>query len=271
MRVTAVGFTPVKGTRHASYDAVVLDEHGPVGDRAFCVVDVPRRRVLRTVQNPSLLAVGARWDGRVLDLVLPSGETASAAPAPSGERVTCDYWGREAALDLLEGPHAALVSSWLGIPVRLAAAPRGAVVYGAPVSVVSLASLRDLAGRLGRPDLVGEAARLRATVVVDTDEPYAEETWAGRTLRLGAATVRVNAPIPRCAVIDLDPATGVASASLLKALAGRSDTLGLGVDAHVVEPGVVRPGDLVDLAPTPPGTGPTGPRRPGAPAPRPGP
>lgn len=253
MRVAAVGFTPVKGMRHASYDAVVLDEHGPVGDRAFCVVDVQRRRVLRTVQNPSLVAVRARWDGRVLDLVLPSGETASAAPVVSGERVTCDYWGREAALDLLDGPHAALVSSWLGFPVRLAAAPRGAVVYGAPVSVVSLASLRDLADRLGRPDLVGEAARLRATVVVDTDEPWAEwawaeEAWAGRTLRLGAATVRVNAPIPRCAVIDLDPATGVASAPLLKALAGRSEALNLGVDAHVVEPGVVRPGDLVEVS-----------------------
>lgn len=268
MRVAAVGFTPVKGMRHASYDAVVLDEHGPVGDRAFCVVDVPRRRVLRTVQNPSLVAVRARWDGQVLDLVLPSGETASAAPILSGERVTCDYWGREAALDLLDGPHAALASSWLGFPVRLAAAPRGAVVYGAPVSVVSLASLRDLADRLGRPDLVGEAARLRATVVVDTDEPYAEEAWAGRTLRLGAATVRVDAPIPRCAVIDLDPATGVVSAPLLKALAGRSDTLDFGVDAHVVEPGVVRPGDLAEVSPR---TGSSGPHRPGAPAPRPGP
>ena len=138
MRVAAVGFTPVKGMRHASYDAVLLGEHGPVGDRAFCLVDVPRRQVLRTVQNPSLVAVRARWDGRVLDLVLPSGETSSAAPTPSGDRITCDYWGRVAALDLLDGPHAALVSSWLGFPVRLAAAPPGAVVYGAPVSVMSL-------------------------------------------------------------------------------------------------------------------------------------
>ena len=251
MRVAAVGFTPVKGMRHTSYDTVVLDEHGPVGDRAFCVVDVPERRVLRTVQNPSLVAVRPRWDGRVLDLVLPSGETASAAPTASGERITCDYWGRQAALDLLDGPHAALVSSWLGVPVRLAAAPPGAVVYGAPVSVVSLASLRDLSDRVGRPDLVREAARLRATVVVDTEEPYVEETWAGRTLRLGAATVRVNAPIPRCAVIDLDPVTGVPSARLLQALAGRPDAasgeLHFGVDAHVVEPGVVRPGDVVEV------------------------
>lgn len=256
MRVAAVGFTPVKGLRHASYDAVVLDEHGPVGDRAFCLVDVPRRRVLRTVQNPSLVAVRARWDGRVLELVLPSGETASAAPTPSGEAITCDYWGREAALDLLDGPHATLISSWLGFPVRLAAAPPGAVVYGAPVSVVSLASLRDLADRLGRPDLPGEAARLRATVALDADEPWverawAEESWAGRTLRLGAATVRVNAPIPRCAVIDLDPVTGVPSARLLGALADRpgaaSGALNLGVDAHVVVPGVVRPGDPAEL------------------------
>ncbi len=116
MRVVAVGFTPVKGTRHASYDAVTLDAHGPVGDRAFCLVDVARRRVLRTVQNPSLLAVRSRWDGRSLQLVLPSGDDATAAPVASGEQVSCDYWGREVALDLLDGPHAALASSYLGTP-----------------------------------------------------------------------------------------------------------------------------------------------------------
>ncbi|MFC4782836.1 MOSC domain-containing protein [Nocardioides sp. MAHUQ-72] len=248
MRVVSVGFAPVKGTRWATYDAVTLDRHGPVGDRAFCLVDVAARQVLRTVQNPTLLAVRSHWDGRVLELALPSGGVASAPAVPSGERVTCDYWGRPADLALLDGPHAALASAWLGRPVRLAAAPRGAVVYGAPVSVVSLASLRILADHVERPDLATAAARLRGTVVIDGDEPFAERTWVGRTLRLGEATVRVHEPIPRCAVIDLDPATGVASAPILKALGSLPRTtpgLDLGVDAHVVEPGVVRPGDSV--------------------------
>ena len=254
MRVTSVGFAPVKGTRHAAYDAVTLGARGPVGDRSFCLVDVPRRRVLRTVQNPSLLAVRSRWDGRSLQLVLPSGEDATAEPVRSGERVTCDYWGRDVELDLLEGPHAALASGYLGADVRLAAAPPAAVVYGAPVSLVSLASVRWLADRLGRPGLLGETARFRATLVVDVgDEPFAEESWAGREIRVGSAGIRVEGPIPRCAVVDLDPATGVPSAGVLRALASRpaapSPDLPFGVDARVVEAGVVRPGDGVEVQP----------------------
>ena len=65
------------------------------------------------------------------------------------------------------------------------------------------------------------------------------------------AAVRVNALVPRCAVIDLDPVSGVANAPVLKALAARPDPpapdLPFGVDAFVVDPGVVRPGDPVDL------------------------
>lgn len=249
MHVSSVGFAPVKGTRHASYDAVRLAAHGPVGDRAFCLVDVGRRRVLRTVQNPSLLAVRSRWDGHVLELVLPSGEGAAATPEPDGERIVCDYWGREVPLDLLAGPHAALASSYLGFGVRLAAAPPAAVVYGAPVSLVATASVRDLAERAGRPGLVAETSRFRATMVLDTGaEPYAEEGWVGRELEVGTARLRVHATIPRCAVIDLGPASGVADAPLLRALAGRGgQDLPFGVDAHVVEPGEVRPGDAVRL------------------------
>ncbi len=248
MRVVSVGFAPVKGTRHTSYDAVELAAGGPVGDRGLCFVDVAGRRVLRTVQNPSLVALAARREGDDLVVELPSGEVARGVPEPSGERLTCDYWGRPAELDLLDGPWAAAVSAHLGAPVRLVAARPGAVVYGAPVSLVTTASLRDVAERAGRPALVGEAARFRASMVLDTgDEPYAEEAWAGREVRVGTAVLRVHAPIPRCAVVDLDPATGERGSGVLKALAGRGvdrhgDPL-FGVDAHVVVPGIVRPGD----------------------------
>ena len=252
MTVTSVGFAPVKGTRHTPYDAVELAAGGPVGDRGLCFVDVGRRRVLRTVQNPSLVALAAHREGGELVVELPAGAVARGAPRPSGETVTCDYWGRPAGLDLLDGPWAAAVSDYLDAPVRLAAARPGAVVYGAAVSLVTTASLRDLAERTGRPALAAETARFRASMVLDTgDEPYAEEAWASREVRVGAAVLRVNAPIPRCAVIDLDPATGERGSGLLKALARRGvdehgDPL-FGVDAHVVVPGTVRPGDAVEL------------------------
>lgn len=250
MHIEGVGFAPIKGTAHTSYDEVALDAHGPVGDRALCLVDTGAARVLRTAQNPSLVAVTARWDGVSLEVALPGGETASGAPEPTGERLTCDYWGRPAELELLDGPHAELFASYLGAPVRLAAAPRGQVVYGAPVSLVSTASMRELATRLGRAEVAAQGARFRATVLVDGLLAHEEDDWVGREVALGDARVRVRQRVPRCAVVDLDPRTGRRDLGVLKALAGyrprdAGGELCFGVDAEVSVPGVIRPGDAV--------------------------
>ncbi len=248
MQVLQLGFASVKGTRHLARDAVVLDEHGPVGDRAFCVVDVERRKVQRTLSNRTLVQVQAHWDGETLGLELPSGESVSA-PAPlTGDTVTCEYWNRTVTHVLTSGPHSDLLSDHLGKPVRLAAAPRGGAVFGAPVSIMSTASLRDLGERTGRTDLLETASRFRMTMVVDAgDEPYVEDSWFGRELTIGDAVVRVRTAVARCGQIDMEPATGDKDGSLLKALAGyRPDTGGepwLGVDAQVVVPGTIRQGD----------------------------
>ena len=74
----SAGFAPVKGMRHLAHDQVLLDERGAVGDRAWCLVDPERAVVLRTVQNPSLLAVTATSAGDVLTMTLPTGESVAA-------------------------------------------------------------------------------------------------------------------------------------------------------------------------------------------------
>ncbi len=253
MQVTRVGVTPVKGARHTAYDALVLDAAGAVGDRQFCFVDASSHQVLRTVQNARLLAIGASYDGSVLALDLPSGEVASATPRPTGELIECDYWGRRTVLELVSGPHAELVSTHLGRPVLLAAAPRGAVIYGGAVSLVTTASLHRLADHLGLPSGELEAARFRATLVLDAgDEPFVEDGWAGLEMAVGEARIRVAEPIPRCAVVDLEPTTGVADAKVLAALAELrprqgSRQLSFGWDAVVTRPGIVRPGDPLRL------------------------
>ena len=235
--VPSIGFAHIKGTRHEARPGAIVDAQGPVGDRPFCFVDVERQQVLKTVQNPRLIQIAASLSkghgegGEVgeeagrLTMTLPDGRSASGVPHGVGERLTCDYWKRPVDLELTDGPHAQLASEWLDRPVRLAQVPRGAVVYGAPLSLVTTASLRDLGARMAETrraatDLVREAARFRATVVIDTDEPYAEEAWAGRVLRLGEVRVRIGPPIPRCAVMDLDPITGERNAPVLKTLAG---------------------------------------------------
>jgi uncharacterized protein YcbX len=238
--VHAAGFSPVKGMRHLSFDRIALDEHGAVGDRAFCVVDPARARVLRTVQHPSLISVVARVDDGLLSMSLPGGFV-SAVPEVTGESLACDYWGRTVDLDLLAGPHSAALSDLLGRDVRLAAAPRGGVVFAAPVTVVGTASLRALAERTGRPV---EAARFRATLVVETDEPFVEDSWLGAEASAGGVRLRIGGRIPRCAVIDHHPSTGVKDSRLLKALVehrpvNKAGEPMFGVYAECVAAGVV--------------------------------
>ena len=239
--VRAAGFSPVKGMRHLAHDVVRLDERGAVGDRAFCLVDPVRARVLRTVQHPSLKSVVARLEDGVLAMAVPSQGLLAAEPTPTGESVTCDYWGRSVDLALLDGPHAGALSDLLGQDVRLAAAPRGAVVFAAPVTLVGTASLRALGDLMGLPV---DAARFRATLVVETDEPWIEDSWLAAEVAVGEARLRIGGPVPRCAVIDHHPETGVKDMRLLKALVAQRPTNKVGepmfgVYAECMRPGVV--------------------------------
>src|SRR5699024_2375035 len=103
-----------------------------------------KRQVLKTVQHPRLIQIATSLVDGTLTITLPDGRTAGGVPHGAGERLTCNYWKRPVDLELMDGSHAALASEWLGKPVRLARAPRGAVVYGSALSIITTASLRDL-------------------------------------------------------------------------------------------------------------------------------
>ena len=246
MRVARVGFTVLKGARHVARSEADLGAGGPVGDRAYCLLDPTRDRVVRTVENPTMVQVLGSQQGRILEVTLPSGERVGGVPEGCGEVREVDYWGRRESVELVDGPWAALLSGHLGYDVRLARVLRpGGVVYGAPVSLVTTSSLEHLG------ELVGEAVeaeRFRSTLVLETpgEPPHVEDDWAGRELRVGDAVVTVRRPVPRCAVVDLDPVSGARTLPVLRTLAGyrRGDSeICFGVDAHVTVAGRVRVGD----------------------------
>jgi uncharacterized protein YcbX len=164
--------------------------------------------------------------------------------------LVADYWGRGTELALLDGPWAGAFSAHLGYDVRLARVPRpGAVVYGGSVTLVTTSSVARLGQWLG---LAAAPERFRATFLLDTGDlaPHAEDGWVGREVVLGQAVVRVRGPVPRCAVVDLDPRTGHRDVPVLKALAGYRLTGGdvrFGVDAEVVVPGRVAADDVATL------------------------
>jgi uncharacterized protein YcbX len=237
VEVVRTGFAAVKGAQHLARPSVTLTPAGVVGDRAFCLLDPADDRCLRTVENPSLLQARADWDGTTLTVSLPGG-TWAGSPTPTGEERTADYWGRPTPVSVVRGPWAAAYSAHLGREVLLARAAPGDVVYGGPVTIVSTAAIALLGGDV-------DPARFRASLVVSGDDPP-----LGTTLRTGPrgdVVLAVRRRVPRCAVVDHHPTTGVRDARLLRALPVEDGEPVLGVEADVLAPGTVTTGDPVTV------------------------
>ena len=176
-----------------------------------------------------------------------------SAAEPTGEVRKVDYWGRTAAVERVDGPWGEAFSELLGYDVVLTrSVEAGEVVYGAPVTLLTSASMRLLSERLGREV---DSARFRSTFLIGADDseeavPHVEDSWVGREVRLGAATVLVRGTVPRCAVVDVNPDDGVLDAPVLRTIAGyrRGESeVHFGVDAVVVAPGTVHAGDTAVL------------------------
>jgi uncharacterized protein YcbX len=269
VHVTSLGLSVLKGSAQDHPASLPFAAHGPVGDRSFCCVDPAAARVLRTVENPSLLRLRARQIGegssRGEELVVEvPGEGTLRAPVRVAGELSADYWGRTARLDVLDGPWAAALSRFLGREVVLARARPRDVVYGGGVTVVTTSSLRETARRAGVADvpaddaaLVADAERWRASVVVDTGdaEPFVEDGWVGRRLQVGAVELRVTGRVARCAVVRLRPREGTRDSwdplallarDRIPADAPRPEVV-FGVEAEVVRAGTVHVGDTVQV------------------------
>ncbi|MET4780894.1 MOSC domain-containing protein [Glaciihabitans sp. UYNi722] len=251
MHIERIGFTPIKGGRHVEHPSVGLALDGPLGDRLFCLVDLQRGRVLRTVDNPALLATTARWQHGQLRVEI-DGRVVTAEPRSTGKKLTLEYWGRPAEVEVVDGPWADAYSAYLGRDVAFTRAVRsGELVYGASVTLITTGALRLLEEKLGHGV---DSSRFRANLVIDSDdlEPHVEDSWTGGELHIGSARLRVMDAVDRCAVIDFDPATGASGSHLLTTLAGyrlRSGTIDFGMYAEVTSPGLVERGQTVMFSP----------------------
>jgi uncharacterized protein len=246
--VTHLTIAPVKGLRVTAVDELDIGPTGPVGDRAYLVIDADNSLLL-TTRTPALLQVAARWDGGVLTLAFPDGSDVAAVPEPGEPAATANYEGRPISGRIVGGDLAAALSEHLGRPVRLLArdpADRGA--DDAPVTLMSQASLEALAPALD--GAVPDPRRFRMTITIDGVGAWDEHGWGDRELAAGNAVLRVTAPVARCVVTTRDPERGTRDVPTLKALAtlrGKDDVT-FGVWCEVVAPGRVRVGDTVALA-----------------------
>jgi uncharacterized protein YcbX len=260
--LASLSVTPVKALRLSHPLEAELAAGGIPADRRFFMIDEAGDLFDATDHGP-LLAVVPAYDPAAerLRLSFPTGDVVEGPVDRLGDEVVTDFFGRTVDGDVVEGPFADALTEFAGRPVRLARVRRdgdGQDVH--PLTVVSSASVRDLGVRGGHgPDL--DARRFRINLEIEGCEPYEEDSWNGRSVRIGEATIRVRGQIPRCVVTTLGPDSGEKDFRTLTEIAryrpriGGRGGLPFGMYAEVVEPGWIHVGDAVEpLSARPAGT-----------------
>jgi uncharacterized protein YcbX len=244
-RYPVKGFTPERRGeallaegRYFPCDRLYAVENGPSGFDPAAPVFIPKSRFTVLAQIPKLALAQTAFDEAIGVLTV----RAMGQPPFAGD--LGDAAGREG--------FAAWLTTFLGPdhvngPLRVVSAPPHAFTDSGKgfVSVVNLASVRDLAARLGRPV---DPLRFRANLYVEGWAPWAELDWrAGGEVRLGAARAVVLKPIVRCVATHVDPVTGERDIDLVPALRDFYGHVLCGVYLNVVEGGRVLEHDAADL------------------------
>jgi uncharacterized protein YcbX len=220
---------PVKsmgGERLAQVDVGVT---GLVGDREWAVYGADGKLASgkhsrRFRRMDPVFDLVARREGEATLVVLPHGaELVAGAPA------TC-------------GP----LGAHFGEPVWLRREREIMHQDQAPLSIVGTATLAELGRHEGDGRPV-DPWHLRANVVVQTDGSYAEESWVGREVTVGAARVRVTEPIQRCRMVGVAQVGLPERPRMLQAIAEHHGMMA-GVYAKVLAPGTVSVGEWVRSA-----------------------
>jgi uncharacterized protein len=118
--------------------------------------------------------------------------------------------------------------------------PRGAV------SIVNLASVRDLEARVGR---YVDPLRFRANLYVQGWPAWIENEAKGAEVRLGPVVARVFSPIVRCMATHVDPTTGERDIEVVPALHDNYGHMFCGVYVSILEGGRITQGDSAEILP----------------------
>ena len=168
------------------------------------------------------------------------------ATAPGHPDFAGDLTG-EAGRDAFAAWLTALLGAEARAPLKVLSAPGGWRFTDHPlghVSIVNLASVRDLETRIGRPL---DPLRFRANLYVEGWPAWAENDWTGRTLTLGGATATVFKPIVRCAATHVDPTTAERDIEVVKVLFDQYGHTLCGIYVQTTAAGRVTEGDLLEL------------------------
>lgn len=218
-RVVSLRRYPVKSMGGESLDSVSVNDRGVVGDRWFAVVDgdgylASGKNSRRFRRRDAVFDYSASTD--------PSG----AVTVRRGDRT----WAvASRALD-------AELSGAMDARVHVL---REQAVPHQDAGAVSLVGTASLDWRRRHWGINADPRRLRVNIVVETIEPFIDDSWIGRVLDLGDARLRICEQIPRCRMVDINQDSATAEGRWLKHL-GAERELCLAVYADVARPGTIQ-------------------------------
>ncbi|UHA72183.1 MOSC domain-containing protein [Paenibacillus sp. 481] len=271
---------PIKSLHGESVQRTHVMSYGLYGDRSHVLWDQSRPgKYLTMTQCPDMVKYRARF---VMDEAL--GETSGAIIESSDLDFTDLGTGTGSNLDLNSGLASGSGSGSKDIlaaypPVEITT-PTGEVIRwtdaafqhemeqlsGRELSLEQYATTEVLFGAIEEEHVLivtdaslqalhplwGQEAnfhRFRPNLLLALNEPnpFAEETWFGKTLHIGDVQLKVQRYCERCMIITIDPDSAEQDASLLKWIA-KERSNHFGVYATVVKTGIIEAGQAVWLS-----------------------
>jgi uncharacterized protein YcbX len=234
-KVVEITRYPVKSMAGELMSAAQVDWQGIEGDRQYCfyrMTDKGRFPWLSGRDYSKLVTYCARFRD-------PADPRSSPVDVltPGGSRLALDDPGLLAEIGDGAGRALGLIQSGRGLADAM------------PASIISTATHAALGEAHGAPL---DRRRFRANILIESD--VRESEWRGRRLRFGpesngapdGAELLVADAIPRCALITIDPDTGVRDPAVMRTVARKFENL-IGVYAAPARPGIVRLGDAAWL------------------------
>jgi uncharacterized protein YcbX len=276
MRVDQIWSYPVKSMVGGTVASAEVSMLGIVGDRRWAVRDLERGGIRGAKQMGGLMTLAARevpgytGDTGDVEIDFPDGRRLTSK-SPDIDEALSAHLGHPVRLEALR-PADDLDHYRRGAPANddfmvelrnifgreeseplpdFSVFPPEVVEFESPpgtyhdcwpLMIMSTTALESMRSAL--PDSIIDVRRFRPSVVIDTPGAtgHPEFAWAGRTARLGDATIAFESPCPRCVMVTREVADLPADRSILRHIVRDLDQ-NVGIYARVVEPGSFATGD----------------------------
>ncbi|MGF9692798.1 MOSC domain-containing protein [Rhizobium sp. 0TCS1.26] len=222
MHISALNIFPLKSARGIALNEAAIDGWGLADDRRWMITD-PSGAFITQRELPALARIEVSPHAQGLRLAM-DGKSDLDVAMPNGDgRLDVEIWKSPVSAALADDAVHAVLSDWLQREVRLVhfdadarrtastdwAGPETPVAFadGYQVLVTTTGSLGALNADMAKN---GEAPvgmdRFRANIVLEHDQPWAEDGWA--SIELGGVTLHLVKPCARCIMTTQDQLTG---------------------------------------------------------------